>query len=199
MKIAGPIQRGILLLVTFFPLLLHPVSAIEATKTGKVATPVVSAIPPFRFLEHDFRLTRFRLNSILGVTVLQRAGLGVGAQFGYAPISIVPLIVGAEFRYSQFSSDAFIPGSLTSILGSARLEVLLSTASRLSVSVGLLAGLAFANGLDRVAPLSFSAFLDFAIIQDIDDLISLRWQVRPGFVDRQFAFLGDFSVAFRFY
>ena len=141
----------------------------------------------------DSRFHRFKLNTLLGMNIVQGSGFVSGMQFGYAPWTSTPLYVGPEFNFSLFS-----PGSLFSLLFGGWYGWKLQGAPKLTVSLGGVVGPGFNTYLPSLPGTALVGFLDLAIAQEVDDLVAVRAQFRPGYIGNYFAFMMNFNVSFRF-
>jgi hypothetical protein len=167
-----------------------PTKAISKPKPDFFETKINEAIEP---ADPSYRFHRFKLNTTLGMNVIQGSALASGMQFGFAPITSTPFYLGPEFNFSLFS-----PGSLLSLLAGGWYDWRVHGASKLTLSVGVVAGPGFATNLPSFPTSSLVTFLDLAFAQEMDDLISIRAQFRPGYIDKRFAFMMNFNVSFRF-
>lgn len=136
----------------------------------------------------------YKFNTILGMTVCHGSALAIGYQFGYAPFSEKPFYVGPEINFSLFS-----PGSILGTLGSAWYEWRLTRDQKLSLVAGVVAGAGFSTQLQNLSTVTTMFFLDTALSQEMDDLFSIRGQVRPGLIGKSLALMTSFSISFRFY
>jgi len=140
------------------------------------------------------RVHRYRANMAIGVNIVKgSSALSMGGQFGYAFWDKTPVYIGPEVSFSLNS-----PGSLISVLGGAWYEVKIHRTPRMGLAGGVLAGMAIPSSHPTVKSASIAAFLDTAISQEVNDLVSVRGQFRPGFIGSHFAFMMNFNVAFRF-
>ena len=191
-----------LILVSLFaagPLLAEPPPPPE--KPAKV-TPIPvkkKAAPPSpstQALAADESNTRFytyKLNTFLGIHISTNSAFAIGGQFGIAISGDMPLYVGPEISFSLFS-----PGSIMAPLIGTWYETRIYGSPRLGIALGLLGGAAFTSQIPALPRLTYAAFLEGVVSQDVDDLVSVRGQFRPGLVGGKFSFMMNFSVSFRF-
>jgi len=143
----------------------------------------------------DVRHYPYKLNTALGINVV--AGLGsafhIGAQFGHAMWEGVPFYIGPDIGFSLFS-----PGSLITASFSAWYELRIYGAPRLSMSLGAGLGPAIASSTPQFGSVTYQAFLEGCIVQQINDIASVRGQFRPTFVGGYVGFNGNLNVQFRF-
>jgi len=136
---------------------------------------------------------RFRLNTGLGLHVLEKSSLMLSHQFGFALFRDTPIFFGPELNFSLFS-----PGSLLGIWASGWYETKVYGTPRLSISIGVTGGPSFANRVALLPTTTYAAFLDLGVLEELDDLASVRIQFRPGYEGGRFAFMMGLSVSFRF-
>jgi len=77
-------------------------------------------------------------------------------------------------------------------------DVRVDTPTHLSLAFGLLSGVGFSSGLPQIKPASLVTYLDLAISQELDELVTVRGQLRPGMVGRYFSYQMNVNVCFRF-
>jgi hypothetical protein len=141
----------------------------------------------------DTRFFRYKTNFLIGVSILNGSGLVMGGQLGYAPFRGTPAYFGPEVNFSLFS-----PGSILDFLVGGWYEFRVYGAPRLSINLGALGGPAFANSMPGLNSVNLAAFFDACIVQEVNDLVSVRGQFRPGYLAGNFAFMMNFNVSFRF-
>ena len=142
----------------------------------------------------DAYFYKFKFNSYLGAILVGSLDITVDEQFGYAPFNGVPFYVGPEIEFSAFS-----PGYLVSGLASAWYELRLTGAPRLALVGGVAAGVAFHDvALNQPSP-GFCAVGDLGLVQDVDDLVSLRADLRPQIVGTNPGIAILAGVSFRFF
>lgn len=143
----------------------------------------------------DVRHYPYKLNSGIGVDVI--AGLGsafhVKAQFGYALWEGVPFYLGPEVGFSLFS-----PGSILSTAAAVWYELRIYGAPRLSMSLGLGVGPVFPSSTTQYGSVTYQGFFDGCIVQQVNELASVRGQFRPAVVGGYFGFNVNLDVQFRF-
>ncbi len=143
--------------------------------------------------EDEQRVYSFKLNTFLGYQVTDASAASLGVQGGFAVSRPTPLFVGPEVSYTLFSE-----GRLLSFLLGGWYEMRLFGSPRFSVVVGGLGGIGMTDNLVNLKKNVLVAYLDAALSQDVDDLVSLRAQFRPGVVGDYFSFAMNLSVSFRF-
>lgn len=137
-------------------------------------------------------LPRYILNTNLGITVSQGSALAASMQFGFNLFPAHRLYLGPELNFSLYS-----PGSVLGTLVDVWYEFYVQT--RLSLSGGVAAGPAFSTQIPTLSTTSLMLLGELTISQELDDLVSIRGQLRPGIFERQFALQICFSLSFRFY
>ena len=140
------------------------------------------------------RISRFKLVNFLGVNAVSGAGLITGGQFGYAPNPAMKFYWGPEMDFTLFPQ-----GTLLNLLASFWYEWRCLGAENLAIHLGALAGAGFAHEIPGFPSTNLVAFVDAALATELDDLVTLRGQLRPGYVGNHFAFMVNFNVMFRFY
>lgn len=176
--------------VSFFLLLLS-LSAQAAGQKEKAIEAKMSQ--PVSNVYGEATLYRYKLNTMLGLNVIQGSALVSGMQFGYALSPSSPLYVGPEFNFSLFS-----PGSIFSVMAGGWYEMRVHGAQKMRFSLGLVLGPGFNSAVSGVPATALVGFLDAALAQEMDDLMSIRAQFRPGMVGRFFAFMMNINISFRF-
>lgn len=136
---------------------------------------------------------RYEVNSGLGIHVLDGSGMSVSGQFGYAAFGQHPIYLGMEMNFAFVQS-----GTLFGIWPGGWYEHRLSSAPKLSFLFGALGGPSFTTNVALLPTTTWAAFLDLGVQREIDDLASLRVQLRPGVDGGRFAFLTALIVSFRF-
>lgn len=166
---------------------------------GRQGTDTVAAQPlgeETRSIElGDVRHYKSKLNTALGIDIV--SGLGsafhVGGQFGFAVWEGVPFYVGPDLGFSLFS-----PGSIIDTSVSAWYELRIYGAPRLSMSLGAGLGPGITFSTSQFNSLILQAYLDGCIVQQINELASVRGQFRPAMVGGYFGFNVNLNVQFRF-
>lgn len=143
----------------------------------------------------DIKHYKYKLNGALGIDIV--SGLGsafhIGGQLGFAVWDGVPFYVGPDVGFSLFS-----PGNTISTAASAWYELRIYGAPRLSMSLGAGIGPVITSSTPQFSSLTYQAFLDGCIVQEINDLASVRGQLRPSMVGGYFGFNMNLNVQFRF-
>jgi hypothetical protein len=135
----------------------------------------------------------FLFSSGFGVHVLSKPGVALQGQLMFATNHRRNYYVGPDFTYTLFS-----PGtSLTTALG-GWYDLKIYGAPRLACLFGLVAGPVFNAGVAGYSNTTLAVFLDLALVQEVDDLISVKGQFRPGVLGGTFTYVMSFQVAFRF-
>jgi hypothetical protein len=174
-------------------LCLLPAASSAETYARKPAAAAVAKPPSIESDEGDVRYYRYRLNTYLGFHLSQTSAVAIGAQFGLPIRKGHTIFVGPEVSFSLFSS-----GNILMTLASAWHEMRVYGSPRLNLAVGLLAGTAFCSNIPNIGGVTYAVFGDAVIAQDIDDLVTIRGQFRPGIIGGYFAFMMNFNVSFRF-
>ena len=133
-----------------------------------------------------------RVNAIIGVGIVQGSALALGVQGGYAPWKGKSIYFGPEISALRYSS-----GTVFQTLLGGWYETKVHGSPRLSVAFGAFSGLGFAQGVGNLPSAGLSFFLDGCLSQDIDDLVSVRAQFRPGVLGGYFAFMMNFNIVFK--
>jgi len=134
-----------------------------------------------------------KLNNFIGMEIVQGSALIMGMQLGLAFFDATPFYIGPEVNFALFSG-----GHILGLLGGAWYESRIHGSPRLSATLGLLGGVDLVQGVGSLASTSLAAFVEAIIAQDLDDLVTVRGQFRPGVVGKYFAFMMNFNVCFRF-
>lgn len=138
---------------------------------------------------------KYKINTTLGVNVLKgNSALLVGAQFAYGPDPSAQFYIGPEISFSKFNS-----ASLILVMAGAWYEARIYQTPRLFLAGGMLVGAGFTSDLGLVHRTSLAFFAEGVLGQDINDLFSIRAQLRPGFIDGYFAYMMNLNVQFRFH
>lgn len=136
-----------------------------------------------------------KLHASLGWGSLRGNGSGfmVGAQLGYPLAKGSPIYIGPEVDFVLLS-----PGSLCNVLGTGWYEIHFDEGSPWSMALGLGAGAGFPQAAPALSKTSFAAYLDTVVSREIDDLASVRGQIRPGMVGGNLSLFVNIGVEFRF-
>lgn len=137
-------------------------------------------------------LTRYRVNSLFGLNIVRGSGFFVGTQIGVRAKRSLRFYIGPELNFTLFPS-----GHLFNVMGSTWFEIPLPDSTDLSLHLGALAGIGFSENVPNLARTHFTCYFDIAVAQDIDDLVTIRGQIRPGLVAGKMAFMMNFNVGFR--
>jgi len=140
------------------------------------------------------KISRFKLINTFGIQALSGAGITTGGQFGYTPNNSMRFYWGPAMDFTLFSQ-----GYLFNLLAGFWYEWRCLGADNVLIHVGALAGAGFSRDVASLGSTNLSSYVDLAIATELDDLVTLRGQLRPGFVGSRFAFLVNFNVMFRFY
>ncbi len=167
-----------------------PATQLRRKGTKKVPPPIVQ---PKKIETYESRFYSSQLNTILGFGVARSSALVIGAQYGFAVSKVTPFYFGPEVNFALFS-----PGHALSVLAGCWYEWRVYGSPRLSIEAGALGGVAFTSALTGIGSTVPTAFLDLAIAQDVDELVTIRGQFRPGVISSIFAFQMNLNVAFRF-
>lgn len=140
------------------------------------------------------KISQFKMINLFGVHALAGGGVNTGAQFGYTPNPNMRFYWGPEMDFTLFSK-----GTLLNLLAGFWYEWRCLGTENIFIHVGALAGVGFAKHVPALSPTNLVAYVDTAIATELDDLVTLRGQLRPGFVGNRFAFLVNINVMFRFH
>lgn len=171
--------------------------AVPARSTASAQTPAnpSASAPRSRVVsdEDEQRVYSYKVNTFLGYQVADTTAAALGVQGGFAISRPTPLFLGPEIGYALFST-----GRLLTFLGGGWYEMRLSGSPRFSVIVGALGGIGMTDNVGNLKKNVLVLYLDSALSQDIDDLVAIRAQFRPGVVADLFSFSMNLSVSFRF-
>ncbi len=104
-----------------------------------------------------------------------------------------PLYLGPDIQFGLGKQGHFF-----SLMPGAWYVFELQNNPTATLSLGLLAGPTFAQGLGNVPPAAFGVFLDAGISFEIEGLSTVRGQFRSGVVRGLFAVSGAMLIGFRF-
>ena len=90
----------------------------------------------------------------------------------------------------------YSPGSLYALLATFCYEIPLERTTKSALSLGVAAGMVAADRPTYLPSLTYAAFLDIALSQEIDQDVSVRGQIRPGIMGKYFAFWMNMNVTF---
>ena len=167
-------------------------SKLENSRSSHPAT--LSRTAPKKIsVESEIRFYRRKLNIFVGINIAKTSAIAFGGQLGVALGKSTPLYFGPEVNFSLFS-----PGSILATLVGAWYELRVYGSPRLSMGLGLVAGPAFTSSIPSLSKVTYEAFFDGVLAQDIDDFVSVRGQFRPGLIGGIFSFMMNFTVSFRF-
>jgi hypothetical protein len=136
---------------------------------------------------------KYRYVSSLGLGVAQGSSLVVGGQLGFPISEVSPAFAGPELAFALYS-----PGSMYAILGTFWYEFKFSESPKSGLALGGAAGMVATDGLVRYPSLTYAAFFDAAISQEVDPDVFVRGQVRPGVIGNYFALWINMNVTFTF-
>ena len=159
------------------------------------ASPPAAAKPPVATEgeESELRFQRYRLNNFMGYHKNQSSALVIGAQFAFALKRNTPFYLGPEVNFSLFPT-----GNMSMTLLAAWYELALFDLPRLTFCLGAAVGPAFSSKLANLGSVTYAALLEASLAQDLDDLVTLKAQLRPGVVGGYFDFMVNFNISFRF-
>lgn len=135
----------------------------------------------------------FLFSSGFGVQVLSKPGLALQAQMLFSVNKRRTYYVGPDITYALFA-----PGSALTTGAALWYDMRLYGSPRLSAIFGLIAGPSFTTSLGGFSHTTYALLLDLALVQEVDDLISVKGQFRPGILGNTFTYVMSFQVAFRF-
>lgn len=165
------------------------------TSTMQLRDPTAMNVPSYTPLNLDARdaLDRFRLTSGLGVRVLrEQTAVLTATRLTFRP-GKGPWMFGGEGEFSLFN-----PGSVLGALFGGWYETRVGGAPRLSLILGGSVGVGSVSSVAELTENVPMAIFEAAIVQEIDDLVSMQGQFRPGIVGGYFSFSMNLSVSFRF-
>lgn len=131
------------------------------------------------------------LNSGYGFQTLHRVGFTFQAQIHFPINTSHSLFMGPDVTYTLFS-----PGEALQVAIGIWKEWLFYENPRMSALVGLSAGPAFTNNLGT-PPTSYAVLLDISLVQQLDDLVSVKAQFRPGLLAGDFTNGMTFQIVFK--
>jgi hypothetical protein len=135
----------------------------------------------------------FLFSSGFGVQVLDKPGLALQGQLLFSVNKKRTYYLGPDITYTLYA-----PGSSLTAAIALWYELKVYGAPRLSCLFGLVAGPSFNQGVGGFSNTTYALFLDLALVQEVDDLISVKGQFRPGILGGTFTYVMGFQVAFRF-
>lgn len=136
---------------------------------------------------------RFLFSSGFGVQVLSKPGLALQSQLLFAVGKKREYLIGPDFTYTLFA-----PGNALTVGLGGWYDLKIYGAPRLSCLFGLIAGPVFNSAVTGFSNTSYAVLFDLALVQEVDDLISVKGQFRPGILGSAFTYVMSFQVAFRF-
>lgn len=152
-----------------------------------------SAYPATRNVTYLQEPSLYKINTGLGMQLLSGTSVLVQVQLGKRLWAHTPLYVGPEASLALFNV-----GSLTSFFGSVWYEFRLQQSSNLGLALGGLVGVASPSRLEVLRSSSLAVLGDIVVFQDLDDLASIRGQIRPGVVGSRFSMMMSLNASFRF-
>jgi hypothetical protein len=136
---------------------------------------------------------KYRLNSGLGARILTTANFSIHTSFPIGFFAPKPLFIGPVVDFSTQTNGY----TLATLVG-AWYEFRIKSSPRLGVWLGFNTGLEFSSA-SGIASQGLAIFADGALVQEVDDLVSVKAQFRPGLVGGAMAFYVSFCFTFRFY
>lgn len=166
----------------------------DDTTGDKVKVTKGSAPKKTKLQDYQEPFYPYMLHTLLGVNILEaRSGVVSGAQLGFALGEREPWYLGPEVNFSLYS-----PGSILQTLLGAWYQLRVYRSPRLSVATGILLGASIPFDFAPVPQAAFTGFFEAVVSQELNDLVSMRGQLRPGFIGSKFAFMMNLNVTFRF-
>jgi hypothetical protein len=153
--------------------------------------PVVAATAPGLPSRSGRYLREFE--SGFGQFVLGAPAVAFNAQMRFLLSPRRSLYVGADHTFALFASGYYF-----SLLPGAWYNFTLVSGPLATLSLGVLAGPAFTQGLAGIPGVALTAFGEASISFEIDDLATVRGQFRPGVVGGRLAFSMALLIGFRF-
>jgi hypothetical protein len=136
---------------------------------------------------------KYKYNSSLGLGIAQGSSLVVGGQLGF-PVSVeFPAFAGPEISFALYS-----PGALYAVMGTFWYEISLDRTTKSVLSLGTAVGMVSTMKMTKFPALTYAAFLDVAMSQEVDEDVLVRGQLRPGTIGSRFAFWMNMNVTFLF-
>jgi hypothetical protein len=136
---------------------------------------------------------KYRYTSLLGMGIAQGSSLIIGGKLGFPVSDREPAYAGPEIAFALYS-----PGTIYAILGTFWYDISLDQAKKLMLSLGASTGLAATDGLRKYPGVTYAAFFDAAIGQEVDQDVLIRAQFRPGVIGKYFAFWMGLNATFLF-
>jgi len=173
-------------LVCFGLLVGFKANGIPKTKkeTKKISTIATTVFP---------KVSPIKLNTQFGFNLLSETGIISGFQMGWLVSSRTPIYVGPELNFMLFS-----PGSILNVLLGGWVENDWLGTSKKTIDLGFVAGAGFSEQQPKIKTTSFVALFDIAYTHRVDDSLSLRGQMRPGFIDGKLFASLSFNAQFGF-
>jgi len=134
------------------------------------------------------------VNHFSGLGLLRGAGLVTGLQVGFLLIREWAVYLGPEISYTLFSG-----AGLLETLATLWIDIPIPSTHSVKISLGGAGGLAFPRDLIGVRTPAPTAYGEIVVSQDINDLATLRGQIRPGIVAGESMFMVNLNLLFRFY
>lgn len=164
----------------------------KATAKGETKAPVAE-LREMANEDTEGRSYTFRVHSYLGLLIARATGLVFGVSASIVPNPESSWYFGVETNYTNPAA-----GSVLQVLAGVWRELPVYGSSRLSLSLGALAGPVFPALTTGYPKLTYATYLNVGLCKEIDELAMLRAEFRPGLIDSRFAFLMNFGVVFRF-
>jgi len=139
------------------------------------------------------QVAKKKLNAQFGFNLLTETAIITGFQMGWLVAPKSEFYLGPELNFMLFS-----PGSVLNVLLGGWFENHWFRNSRKSIDLGLVLGCGFAAQQPQIKTTNLVALIDVAYSQIVDDSLSLRWQIRPGLIDRKILVALNFNAQFAF-
>ena len=162
-------------------LILVAVSALGVAPPAEKKVVHAKELPPIKY----------KYNSLLGLGLARGSSLVVGGQLAFPLSQTSPVFAGPELDFALYS-----PGSLYALLGTFWYEIPLDRTTKSALSLGVATGMVAADRPAYFPSLTYAAFLDIALSQEVDQDVSVRGQIRPGIIGKYFAFWMNMNVTF---
>jgi len=169
-----------------------PAEVEKKAPVVEAIVPAVEAPAPSPMYSNPNRYRR-EFESGFGQMVLREPAVVYTAQTRFGLGTALPLYIGADLQFALFS-----PGYFFTLLPGIWYDFVLFSAPSATLSLGVLAGPAFAHRLAGVSDNGFAAFGEASLAFEIDDLSTVRGQFRPGIVGGRLAFVMTMLIGFRF-
>lgn len=189
-----PWDRILLAVVVGLTLGLSTHSEAAKAKTRKPAAEEPESGTQEEAKESALSRPKFQFQSGFGVHIYSLPGLILGGQFLFSVNRDRTAYMGPELSYSLHSPTNMMMGQLLFLK-----DFRVYGAPRLSVQAGGSAGVLISDGTGGLPATSYVVMGEMGLVQDVDDLVSVKGRFRPGLIAGAFSFIMSFEFLFRFY